>query len=65
MDYSVWFRIVARVLTYSDDISIILTPPQSMPLMIACSMFWIPWWVMIGFGLFRLANKQSNEGKEA
>jgi len=33
--------------------------------MIASSLFRIPWRIMIGFGLFRIANKQPSEGKDA
>jgi hypothetical protein len=53
-----WFGILASSLTFADDISIVLAPTLSTQLMIASGLFWIPWWVMIGIGLLRLANRQ-------
>ena len=52
-----WFGILAGVVTVADYNSVILMPDLAMPLMIASGLFWIPWWIMIGFGLFRLASK--------
>jgi hypothetical protein len=43
---------------------VILAPALSTALMIVRGLFWIPWWIMIGFGLLRMENKLSNEGKE-
>jgi hypothetical protein len=52
-----WLGILASLLTFADDISMVLAPTLSTPLMIASGLFWIPWWVMIGVGLLRLTNK--------
>lgn len=52
-----WCGILASLLTFADDISIVLIPTLSTPLMIVSGLFWIPWWVMIGVGLLRLAKK--------
>ena len=52
-----WFGILASLLTFADDISMVLAPNLSTPLMIASGLFWIPWWVMVSMGLFRLTNK--------
>ena len=49
------FGILASLLTLSDDISIVLVPTLSTTLMVASGLFWLPWWVMIGIGLLRLA----------
>jgi hypothetical protein len=59
-----WFGILASLLTFTDDISIVLAPTPSTPLMIASGLFWIPWWVMIGIGLLRLAGRQSSAIRE-
>jgi len=55
-----WFGILASLLTFADDISLILAPTLSTPLMIASGLFWLPWWVMIGVWLLRLANRQTS-----
>ena len=60
-----WFGILASLLTFADDISIVLAPALSTPLMIASGLFWIPWWVMIGVGLLRLAKVQPGLSVEA
>lgn len=60
-----WLGILASLLTFADHVCVILAPALATALMIASGLFWIPWWIMIGIGLFRMANKQSNEGKEA
>ncbi len=60
-----WFGILASLLTFADHVCVILAPAMATALMIASGLFWIPWWIMIGIGLFRMANKHSNEGKEA
>ena len=52
-----WFGILASLFTFADDISIVLAPTLSTPLMIASGLFWIPWWVLIGFGLLRLSKR--------
>lgn len=52
-----WFGILASLFTLADDISIVLVPTLSMPLMLASGLFLIPWWVMIGIGLLRLSKK--------
>ncbi|HLF89701.1 MAG TPA: DUF4386 family protein [Anaerolineales bacterium] len=51
-----WFGILASVLTLVDDISVILTPELATTLMIVSGVFWIPWWLLISRGLFRLAH---------
>lgn len=60
-----WFGILASLLTFADDVSIVLAPALSTQLMMASGLFWIPWWVMIGVGLLRLANRQPDFGAEA
>lgn len=55
-----WFGIMASLVTFMDDISIVLAPTLSKPLMIASGLFWLPWWVMMGIGLLRLANRQTS-----
>ena len=55
-----WFGILASVLTFADHISVILVPAIATPLMIASGLFWIPWWVMVGIGLLRLARRAEN-----
>jgi hypothetical protein len=57
-----WFGILASLLTFADDISIILVPTLSTPLMIASGLFWIPWWAMIGIGLLRRSRVPVDEG---
>lgn len=52
-----WFGILASLFTFADDISIVLAPTLSTPLMIASGLFWIPWWVLIGVGLLRLSKR--------
>jgi len=52
-----WFGIMASLFTILDDISIVLAPTLSTPLMIASGLFWLPWWVMIGVGLLRLSKR--------
>jgi len=52
-----WLGILASLFTFADDISIVLAPTLSTPLMIASGLFWIPWWVMIGVGLLRYAHE--------
>ena len=59
-----WFGILASLMTVANHISVILAQALSTALMIASGLFWIPWWIMIGFGLLRLENKLSNEGKD-
>jgi hypothetical protein len=55
-----WFGILASALTFLDQISLLLLPALATPLMVISGLFWIPWWIMIGLGLFRLANRPSN-----
>jgi hypothetical protein len=55
-----WFGILASLFTFADDISLVLAPTLSTPLMVASGLFWLPWWVMIGVGLLRLANRQTS-----
>ncbi len=50
-----WVGILASVLTFTDDLSLLLAPNLAPPLMIASGIFWIPWWVLISVGLLRLA----------
>lgn len=50
-----WLGIGASLVTFADHVSVILAPTLATPLMIAGGLFWIPWWVAIAFGLFRLA----------
>jgi len=52
-----WFGILASLVTFADDISIVLAPTLSAPFMIASGLFWLPWWVMIGIGLLRLSKR--------
>jgi hypothetical protein len=59
-----WFGILASLLTFADDISIVLAPALSTPLMIASGLFWIPWWAMIGVGLLHLAKGQPGFDEE-
>jgi hypothetical protein len=54
-----YFGIAASLFTFADHISVIGIPALATPLMILSGLFWIPWWVMIGWGLFRLANSLS------
>ena len=58
-----WFGILASVVTFADHISVILLPALATPFMIASGLFWIPWWVMISMGLFRLTARGSNSEK--
>jgi hypothetical protein len=53
-----WLGIGASLLTVADDISLIVAPSLATPLMIASGLFWMLWWVMIGLGLFRLAQSK-------
>jgi hypothetical protein len=53
-----WFGILASLFTFADHFSLILFPALATPLMIASGLFWIPWWLMIGLALFRLAKKE-------
>jgi hypothetical protein len=50
-----WAGILASLITFIDDLSLILAPDIATPLMIVSGLFWIPWWVLIGLGLLRLA----------
>lgn len=58
-----WWGILASLCTLADHISLILAPGLVTALMIASGLFWIPWWVMIGLGLFRLARLSENAEK--
>jgi hypothetical protein len=49
-----WFGILASIFTFADQISVILLPAVATPLMIFSGLFWIPWWIMISRGLFKL-----------
>ena len=53
--FTAWIGILASLFTFADHLSLILFPALATPLMIASGLFWIPWWLMIGLGLFRLA----------
>jgi hypothetical protein len=50
-----YFGILASLLTFADHISVILAPAVATVLMIVSGLFWLPWWLMISMGLFRLA----------
>jgi hypothetical protein len=49
--------IIASLFTFADHISLIGLPALATPLMIASGLFWIPWWALISWGLFRIARK--------
>ena len=52
-----WVGILAGMITFGDDLSLVLAPALATPLMIVSGLFWIPWWVLIGLGLLRLAKE--------
>ncbi|MCB0204552.1 MAG: DUF4386 domain-containing protein [Anaerolineae bacterium] len=54
-----WFGLLASLFTFADHITLIVAPTLSAPLMIASGLFWLPWWVMIGLGLLRLARQET------
>ena len=51
-----WFGFLASVLTFVDDVSVIITPELATTLMIVSGVFWISWWLMISQGLSRLTH---------
>jgi hypothetical protein len=55
-----YFGILASTLTFADHISVILAPAVATVLMIVSGLFWLPWWLMISRGLFRLARLEQN-----
>lgn len=57
-----WLGILASLLTFANQLSLLLLPSLVTPLMIASGFFWMPWWVLVGLGLLRLArlNNQPN-----
>jgi hypothetical protein len=57
-----WFGILASLLTFADDLSLILAPTLATLLMILSGLFWIPWWLLISFNLFRLTRQQPSSG---
>lgn len=54
-----WLGIGASVLTLADYVSLIVVPSLATPLMIVSGLLWMLWWVMIGLGLFRLAQSKT------
>ncbi|MGC9396518.1 MAG: hypothetical protein ACP5J4_16870, partial [Anaerolineae bacterium] len=53
-----WLGIGASLLTFADYVSLIVAPSLATPLMIVSGLFWMLWWIMIGLGLFRLAQSK-------
>lgn len=50
-----WLGILASLFTFANHLSLLLLPALAMPLMIASGLFWMPWWLLVGLGLLRLA----------
>jgi hypothetical protein len=50
-----YLGLAASVLTMVDHVTVISAPALAIPLMIVSGLFWIPWWVVVGLGLLRLA----------
>ena len=50
-----WLGILAGVATLANHVSLLLLPSLATPLMIASGLFWMPWWLLVGLGLLRLA----------
>ncbi len=57
-----WFGILASMLTFATQLSMIIAPSLSTPLMFASGLFWFPWWAMVGLGLLRLAGNKADDG---
>jgi hypothetical protein len=55
-----WTGLLASLITFADDLSIVVAPGLATPLMIASGLLWIPWWVMIGVNLFQFARRPEN-----
>ena len=53
-----WIGILACLITLADDLSLLFAPGLSTSLMIGSGLFWIPWWILIGAGLLRLALRE-------
>jgi len=54
--------IMACIVTFADDISLVVAADAAMPLMILSGLFWIPWWVLISRELFRFAGSPAVSG---
>jgi len=50
-----WLGIVASIVTFVDDISLVLSPNLSTSLMVLSGLVWIPWWLMVSRDLFRIS----------
>ena len=50
-----WMGILAGLVTFVMHLSLLLLPALATPLMIASGLFWMPWWLLVGLGLLRLA----------
>ena len=50
-----WLGILAGLATFANHLSLLLLPPLATPLMIASGFFWMPWWLLVGLRLLRLA----------
>ena len=50
-----WFGILASLVTFANHLSLLLLPSLGTALMIASGFFWMPWWILVGLGLLRLA----------
>lgn len=54
------FGILASAVTIADHMSIILAPTLASSLMILSGLFWIPWWLMIGWRLLQFGRTERN-----
>jgi hypothetical protein len=50
-----WLGILAGLFTFANHLSLLFLPSLATPLMIASGLFWMPWWMLVGLGLLRLA----------
>lgn len=60
-----WFGILAGAATFVNHLSLLLLPSLATPLMIAGGLFWLPYWLLIGLGLLRLARLAVRHGRTA
>ena len=58
-----WLGILASLVTFADDLSLVLAPTWAASLMIFSGLFWIPWWLLISRDLFRF-NGNTHKAKE-